>query len=144
MSLSPARLQSGLVSVKKGEASPTQPPPALDPVGPVTPSTSSPPAEQPQSPPSPPAPVAFQAFTAAPPPEPVRQAAPLAHPVRAQPKIVSRVSVSARLPPDMQEWIRVEAFNRHMPIQNLLEEIVAFYQINYPIWLAQQSSGSDS
>jgi hypothetical protein len=114
MSQSPARLGSGLVSVRKGEASPTTPADSLpEPAGP------SPVLDLPR--PVPPRES----------PGPLSQPEVATHLVRPPQKIVPRVSVSVRLPPDMQEWLRVEAFTRRMPIQNLIEEIVEFYQIHH-------------
>jgi len=116
MSPPPARLSAGLVPVRKGEAAPATPLEMQDVPLPA--------------PAADPAPVA----PAASPQPPLRRAStpPAPQVVRDPPQQAARVSVSARLPPELQEWIRVRAFVRRMPIQNLLEEIVEFYRAHHP------------
>jgi hypothetical protein len=113
MSQPPARLSGDLVPVRKGEATPATPlekAQGASPSEPTSVAVSPPPSAPPRRTSAPPAPQFVR--------EPSQQAA--------------RVSVSARLPPDLQEWIRVRAFVRRMPIQNLLEEIVEFYRQHHP------------
>ncbi|CAH2606494.1 protein of unknown function (plasmid) [Rhodovastum atsumiense] len=124
MSQPPARLTAGLVPVKKGEAAPVTPPPT-----PAPEEAAAEPTEAQAAPATAPEP--------SPPPAPRRSApkqVPSSAPqlVREPPQQAPRVSVSARLPPELQEWIRVRAFVRRMPIQNLLEEIVEFYRQHHP------------